>query len=406
MRRLKTRYYKYAAFFGFQGDENKMTDISFTTGTSRPASQKHREQPVALTTYATNGRVFRAGLCAMFVVLTGQLSTVNGADTVTIKSTNKTVSGDVSEITRDSVSVKSLSRTVKIPANDVAAIKWSKEPAKLNIARGDERRGRFAEALEDYEEIQGSIDSPSAELKTDLEFGIANCTAELALQSEGDNADAVAKLEAFLKANPQSYHYYKSLDLLGRLYAQQQAWDNAERSYKELAKSSLPEYQMTAKIGEGRILLSQGGEDTAAAKAAFEAVIQMDASSPSEKNKQFEAKLGLASCLVREKEYAEALEILDQVVSDTNITDEEVLANAYIQQGKCHMAADQNKLAVLSFLHVDTLLFQARGPHAEALYYLTRLWPQVGKTKRGEDARMKLETNFPDSQWVKQLNDN
>ncbi len=403
MRRLKTRFYSYAAFFGFQGDENKMTVISFTTGTSRPSSQEQRE---ALTAFATKGRVFRAGLCAMIVLLSGQLSTANGADTVTIKSTNKTVSGDVSEITRDSVSVNSLSKTVKIPANDVAAIKWSNEPAKLNFARGDERRGRFAKALEGYEEAQQSIDSPSAELKADLEFGIANCTAELALQSAGDNADAVAILEAFLKANPQSYHYYDSLDLLGRLYTQQKAWDNAERSYKELAKSSLTEYQMMAKIGEGGIFLSQGGADTAAAKAAFDAVIQMDASSPSEKNKQFEAKLGLARCLVGEKKFNEALEILDQVVSDTNITDEEVLANAYIQQGKCHMAADQNKLAVLSFLHVDTLLFQAQGPHAEALYYLTRLWPQVGKTKRGEDARMKLETNFPDSQWVKQLNDN
>jgi len=383
-----------------------MTDISFTAGTSLPPSQENRLRRDASTSFESGGRWMRAGLCAIIAVLAGHLPVADGADTVSKKSTDKTVSGDVSEITRDSLSVKSLSKMVKIPANDVAAIKWSKEPAKLNFARGDERRGRFAKALKVYQEAQKSIDSPAAGLKADLEFGIANCTAQLALQTVGDDTEAVAKLETFRKANPQSYHYYDSLDLLGRLYTHQKDWKLAERSFAELEKSSLPEYQMAAKIGEGNILLAQDSGDTAVATAAFDAVIQMDASSPSEIAKRLEAMSGRARCLVREQKYAEALDTLDQVVSDANVTDEAVLADAYIQQGKCHMAAGQNKLAVLSFLHVDTLLFQAQGAHAEALYHLSRLWPQVGKPKRGEDDRMQLETLYPDSRWAKQLNDN
>ncbi len=349
-------------------------------------------------------RWVRAACYAVTLLLAGDFIAAEAADAVSQKSTGRTVSGDVTEITKDGVTVKALSKTVEIPANDISFIKWSDEPPKLTVVRSDQRGGRYDAAIKGYEEALKSIDSPAPGLKTDLEYGIAYCTAQLALQSTGQEADAIARLEDFQKANPNSYHYYPSLDLIGRLSVKKQDWERAESSFAELEKSSLPEYKMTARIGRGNLLLARNGGDPAAAAAEFDAVIAMDAPSAAEKSKQLEALLGKATCLIQEKKYPEALGLLDRIVTDVTITDEAVLAEAYNQQGKCHIAAGEPKLAILSFLHVDTLLFKAQAAHAEALYNLAQLWPQVGKPGRGDNDRTRLESLYPDSRWAKQLN--
>ena len=75
-------------------------------------------------------------------------------DTVTVKSTNKQVLGEISTANKTEVTIKpKTGDAVKIPANDIANIKWEGEPAKLNIAKGDEDRGNFDKALDTYGEV-------------------------------------------------------------------------------------------------------------------------------------------------------------------------------------------------------------------------------------------------------------
>src|SRR3990167_4486855 len=67
---------------------------------------------------------------------------------------DKPAQGTISEMTRESVTVKPrLGDPVKVPANDIASIRWDGEPAKLNLARADEDGGRFEKALTTYQEV-------------------------------------------------------------------------------------------------------------------------------------------------------------------------------------------------------------------------------------------------------------
>src|SRR5439155_21258025 len=134
----------------------------------------------------------------LFVTAIGTLvffvSPLWAIDVVTQKSTKKQVLGEIGAITRAQITIKPKSGdAVKIEANDIASIKWDGEPAKLNIARGDEDRGNFEKALETYSEV---LKDSSGKLKTHLEFLVARTLAKQAFDDPAKLDDAVKQLEA------------------------------------------------------------------------------------------------------------------------------------------------------------------------------------------------------------------
>jgi len=352
-----------------------------------------------------SGMLRIAGVTAVIGLLASTATTTVQADEVLRKYGEKSVRGDVTAITREAVSVKSLAKVVEIPANEISSIKWDAQPAKLNMAHSNAQRGQYDTALKLFQEAQEDAKSPSDNLKTDINYGQVAMLGELALNRGDEIDDAIAGLEKFREDHPQSYHYYSSLELSARLALQKQDLKTAQELYEQLGKSSLKEYQMAAKVGEGRILLSRDGGEATAALQEFESVLAMQAASPGEKEQQAAAMNGKVSCLILEKKFEEALAILDGIVADPEVTDETVLAQAYVLQGRCHMAAGRAKSAILSFLYVDTLLPSDGASHAEALFHLVQLWPQVGKQVRAQNARGRLQSQYPQSRWAKQLND-
>jgi hypothetical protein len=56
--------------------------------------------------------------------------------------------------------------------------------------------------------------------------------------------------------------------------------------------------------------------------------------------------------------------------------------------------------ALLNYLKTDLLYFTESEAHAEALYHMKKLFPEVGENARAADAGSRLLANYSSSSWA------
>ena len=225
-------------------------------------------------------------------------------DTVTRKSTKTPASGEITKITKTDLTVVRLKKEEKIPANDVARVKWDGEPAKLNIVRTAEEQGQLQRALDGYTEALA--EAKGQKLKTDVEFLIARTTAKMALADPTKLDEAIKKLEAFRAANADSFRYYEATDYLGQLHMAKKDSKSAQGIFTELGGAPWPDYKMAAQNYGARLMLQDKNVD--GALKAFEAVIggAPAQAGAAELSQKYVAMLGKATCLTNLKRHDEA----------------------------------------------------------------------------------------------------
>lgn len=320
-------------------------------------------------------------------------------DIVTQKSTNKQILGEISTANKTEVTIKpKTGDAVKIPANDITSIKWEGEPAKLNIAKGDEDRGNYEKALETYTDVHKDA---SGKLKTYLDFLITRTMAKQALEDELKLDDAVKKMEAFLKANGDHVGYYECQSFLGQLYSAKGDYAKAQSAFEGLGKAPWKDFQTAAKVAVGRMQLKQNNVEGAA--KTFEEAAAGSAETDAEKARKAEAQVGKAGCLVKQSKHDDALKLIDEIIKATSTEEEATMATAYVLQGDCLQAQSKMKDAALAYLHVPVLFPKQKGPHAEALFHLHKISGQIGQPDRAAEARDILLETYPNSEWAKKL---
>jgi hypothetical protein len=139
------------------------------------------------------------------------------------------------------------------------------------------------------------------------------------------------------------------------------------------------------------------------AQAAFEKVLASGAEGKSAQLQRALAKLGKASVLVATKKSAEAISLVEDIISNADPKDAPLLARAYNILGTAQRETNHPKDAILAFLHVDCLYSTVPEAHAEALANLVELWEQVHKTERANQARKTLEEDYQNSPWTKKV---
>jgi tetratricopeptide (TPR) repeat protein len=211
----------------------------------------------------------------------------------------------------------------------------------------------------------------------------------------------VQKLDAYRTAHPNSFRHYDVLLLLGETYLAKADYANAEPAFKELEQAPWDDYKMASRIAQGRLLLRK--DDVAAAQSQFKSVADQPAKTDAEKARQYEARLGVATCLQRQNKFQEAAKELDEIIKQAPASDSKTMGEAYLRKGDNLLAAGQKKDALLAYLHVDVLFSGEKDLHAEALYHLATLWNEVAQPGRAADARAKLSGDYPNSEWAKKL---
>lgn len=316
----------------------------------------------------------------------------------------KNVTGDVTAVSATEVTVKVKTPredTIKVPANDIANIIWTGEPPELNVARNDENGGRLQKALDGYVKAQQTSKSTNQFLKNDLEYCIVRTTAKMALGDPAKTDDSIKKLEGMKSKLSDHYRYYESMMLLGQLYVSKKDYVKAQSAFTTVGKAPWKDHQMLSKNSIARLLLAEGKTDEAS--AAFDTVIAMTAENPPEETQRLQAMLGKVRIVIEQKKYDEGLKLLDEIIAKAPAEDTRVQAEAYVRQGDCLRSLGKDKEALLAYLHVDVLFSSDRDTHAEALFHLTRLWEKVGQKGRAVETRERLEADFPNSDWTRQL---
>jgi len=347
---------------------------------------------------------FRAWLPLLGVscgLLSLQVSLLDAADSIQRRSGGTAVQGDITEITKTEVTIQPTLKTrpiEKIPANDIARVRFDGEPIPLNLLRNTEENGRYEDAIKGYTEHLKEAGA-NARLKTDLEFLIARSTAKLALANPARLDESIKLLEAFRKANTTSFRYYEALQLLGAAYAAKKDYSNARTVFALMKQAPWNDYKMGANVAEGRALLAEGKVDEA--QAAFASVVSAPATEPADLARRYEAMVGQSACLQKQNKPAAAVKLLDDVVTKISSDEVRIQAEAYVRQGDCYRELKNPKQAVLSYLHVDILFSREVDLHAESLYHLSKLWSEIGQDDRGRDARSRLVADYPNSEWAK-----
>lgn len=326
------------------------------------------------------------------------------ADTIYRRSVKTPVNGTVKDISKTEITVEKKTGgggTEKIPASDIVSITWSDEPPGLNIARINENNGAFDKALETYTKAVELASKGPDGLQADLKWAVARCTAR---KSQGDAAkldEAIKALEAFRSGNSDHYTFFECVRMLGELYLEKQDFLKARTQFEALGKSAATDSQMASKIALGRIAQAEGKGDDAI--ASYDSVIAMTAANPAEEAQRLDASLRKGTILLANSQTDEALKLLDEVIEKSAADDTRVQAEAWVRKGDALRTKNSDLEALLAYLHVEVLFSAEKTQHAEALFQMHKLAAKLGQQGRAAEFREKLETEYPNSGWTKQL---
>jgi tetratricopeptide (TPR) repeat protein len=306
--------------------------------------------------------------------------------------------GTIKSITPTAVTFGGSVRDTVVPVNEIAAVVFTQEPRGLAEARAAYEAGRYTDVFTSLNEIKPE-QLRREEVKTEIEFYRAMAAARLAGFGAVDQKTATAAgkdLIKFLGDHKDSHHFYEVNEALGDLLA---ALKNASafRYYEVFASAPWPDYQVRAHLLKGRAEQMHGNHP--AAIEHYNLALATPASGrPAELQMQF-ARIGKATSFIETGKLDEARQLLSEVIAKAAEGDREVFARAYNALAGAHRKAGATTDALLEYLKVELLYNTVPEAHAEALYYLSQLWPQARHPDRAKAAAATLQDRYPTSRW-------
>lgn len=308
------------------------------------------------------------------------------------------VRGKVVEVARDHVTLEVTGGTTRqIAVPEIVRISFANEPVDLNAARAVILQRNYNQALTELRKLEGrKIDQEL--VRQDAEYYKALVLCKLAMGEGGDKAAASEAMLAFVRAAPQSWHFYEAAETLGDLAMSSGKYADAAKYYGPLASAPWPEYQLRGQIAVGRALIGDRQFDEALAK--FEAVLASELSTAEGLRQKSLAQVGKAVCLAEKGQADAGIALLQELIQKNDPQDTQLFARIYNALGRCYLKQNKPKDAVLALLHTDLLFYQDPDAHAEALYHLSRLWGDLNKSDRALAARSTLRERYAGSVWA------
>lgn len=307
------------------------------------------------------------------------------------------ISGRVTGCTDKQITVEVRGAKREIPVNEIQQVILDDEPTTLRTVRTELASGRYEDALTKLAKMEPG-DSARPMVAQDIEFYKALATAKLALGGSGDIAQAGSMMNAFVKANPTSYHALEAAEVIGDLLVANRAYGPAVTFYDKLAATPWPDYRMRASIAKGRAQMAQ--RNFSEALAAFESALAIEAKGEAAEAQRNNALVGKARCLAEAGKSDEAIKLAEEIIAKTDAEQVEVQALAYNALGAALKKANRPKESLMAYLHVDLLYSAAADAHAEALANLTQLWGALQDPDRAKQALETLRERYPNSPWT------
>lgn len=317
-----------------------------------------------------------------------------------LRGTGRNVSGKITQISPIEITVQASDGVKQVSADQVSKITFQGQPLEIERARSQMNAGRYDGAIEELQKISDAVKRD--EVKQEIEFMIAKSNAEIAIRGGTVTAsDAAQGLSEFISKNPQSYHLYPAIELLGRMYFAMGQFDEAEKEFVKLGGSKSQELLLKGNFYRGETLTEQGKYPEAA--AAYSAITGLNNNDDLTQTYKLLAKIRSARATAIGGNPETAIQTLEEIIRVENSANTLVFANAYNSLGAAYLQQNNLKEAMMAFLHTDLIYTNEREAHAEALYNLALIWPKLEQNDRANRARQNLKTAYRNSVWSMKL---
>ena len=335
-------------------------------------------------------------LIATFVVfmMATQWVSAQTKDILWLRGSKTMISGEVSKVSPDSVSIKSSGKTRDIGVEQIDRINFGDDPSGLQTVRASVKNGQLEQAKAQL----GTVKSEGRPfVKQEIAFFKAAIDAKLALRGEGSVNDAARLVGGFLKSSPGSFRYFEACETMGDLAMSLGKFDSAVKYYERLAKS-----KSSGIAAEGSLLLGDAWLLKGDPKKA-EAMFQRCTTTKDPRLKAI-GQLGVASSRAKAGDSSDqTIAMIEKVIEEYDSSDVELFARAYNALGEAYLAAGKTESALDAYLHTDLLFYRDTGKHAEALFHLAKLWAEVNKPSEASRAKKTLTQRYPNSVWALSL---
>ncbi len=287
----------------------------------------------------------------------------------------------------------------RVPVNEIEWIAFEGEPLELKTVRSEVAKGLYEPALKALEKLTPErLNRP--EVRQEVEFYRAYCTARLALAGSGEIVPAGKLMTAFARDWPQSHHILEAYQIVGDLLVAMGEYAKARPYYEKVAAAPWPDYKMRANVCVGQALLAEN--KPAEALKYFDTVLQQKVEGPLADAQRRLAILGKARCLAEAGQASMAIKAIETQIARAEPDDVAFLAQAYNTLGIALLRDNRPREAMFAFLHTDTMYAANREAHAEALYYLARICRELRKLERAREFETTLKEQYAESRWNRQ----
>ena len=311
--------------------------------------------------------------------------------------------GTLTEMGRDSVTVNAkVGGDQTVPTNEIDYIDFEGQPADLRLARSALNSGNLEQAIERLA-ASAKEETSNRDLEKEIAFLQAKAKAMQAQRDPQQAAAAVQALKDFTASGGKHYRFYPALLLLARTQVLAGDATGAKVSYQEAGQSPYEDIKLAATVGQADAAFLAGRMDEAG--GLYDQVARKAGTNQLEKSQILAAKLGQAKVAASKGQQDDAITTLDDIIDSSGPEDTRVQAEAYLRQGDAYAAQGKAKNAALSYLHVDVVPALAKESelHAEALYRLNQLWPDLSQPARAAEAAARLQSLYPNSEWAGKL---
>lgn len=309
------------------------------------------------------------------------------------------LSGKVVGMTPQGIQIEANGSRTTIPSAEVRSVVYSGQVGSIGRTADRIKAGSYAQGIEEVAKID---DRGNPYVAHELAFLKAYAEGNLALKGSFDALEAGKSLNNFLKKYKTSYHFFPATALKGRLLYSLKFPDLAAKEFELLTRSDWPEYALKGKYYLAQTALTQQNFDGAI--ASCDQIIASTDNDDLTQQYQLLAKClkAKAQCLSGNPGTAES--DIKQIIKVENPDNQELFATAYNALGVYHFKAKQLKEAREKFLLTHLLMYPESESHAEALYYLAQIWPELGDTDEANKTRELLKSRYRNSYWAKILN--
>jgi len=309
-----------------------------------------------------------------------------------------TASGTIVELNAVEVTIEVRGKNQKYEIADVRKITFDKEPRGLGRAREHYLNDQFDQALEEIKKVDDAAIMRTI-VQQDVLFYQHYCEGKLGLAGKGDKTVAIRGLLELATGNPNTHHLFELSELLGQLHIAVGKPEEATKYFGMLVNRA-PGADTKAigvyRLGELALTTNKVSD----AKTRFRQLVGAQSNSPEMARLKSLAEVGLAACENVEGDSQAALKRLDALVAKHDSTDLALFAKIFNAKGACFESLGKPQDALLSYLKTDLLFSTEAEAHAEALYHLKKLWPQVGNAARAAEAGSRLVDQYAASTWA------